>query len=131
MVMFAVFMLIGIAIALFYGRTIRVEQEGLHRELLGYPLQFLPWDGIQEVGVAGTKVFHGKNSRNTGTPYLYFAKEPQDDSTRFRMVLEWPPKTAWFLRFNDERLAAVQMEWKKEIFMYNIGNQHFADKSKN
>ncbi len=122
----AVFFLIGfifIRPMLTYGATISVEQSGIRCFILRKTLRFFSWDEIAEVGVAGTKIFHKKDTKKTGTLYIYISKVALTDEDRFDMMLNWPPKKdVIFLTYSKQRLDAIQMLFSNKIQTYNAGD---------
>lgn len=122
-VVFFIMMLLGGGILGIYGKALSFDKEGIHKWIFGYHFQMLPWNEVKEVGITGTKVFHGDNAQKCGTLYLYFSKKKMTQESRFKMILEWPARDEWFLRYSEERFASVQMYWEKPIERYNVGEK--------
>ncbi|MDF2510749.1 MAG: hypothetical protein K0S04_615 [Herbinix sp.] len=123
----AVFFLIGLIFIrpmLIYGTTISVEASGIRSFFLWKTLKFLSWEEITEVGVAGTRIFHKKDTKKTGTLYIYISKVALTDEDRFNMMLNFPPKDIIFLTYSKQRLDAIQMLFSNKIQTYNAGDLH-------
>lgn len=121
----AVFFLIGLIFVkplLTYGATISVEQSGIRCLFLTKTLNYFSWDEINEVGIAGTRIFSKNNLKKTGTLYLYISKVAMTDEERFDMMLNWPSKDILFLTYSKERLDAIQLRFSNKIQTYNAGD---------
>lgn len=113
-------------ISLTAGCILHLDDSGLYKTLFGLKLQYFAWTDIAEVGIAGTKVFHQKNSNHTGSIYLYFSPKSLSEDERFDLMLRWPPsKNTPYMIFNKKRFTAVQLLWGKEIQKFNIGDALF------
>lgn len=124
----AVFFLIGLIFLkpmLTYAATITVEQSGIRRSILWKTLSFFTWDEIAEVGVVGTNLFHKKDSKKTGTLYIYISKVALTDEERFDMMLHWPLKGIFFLTYSKQRLNAIQMLYSNVIQTFNAGDLRY------
>lgn len=109
-------------IAVLYGSTLTLDQQGLSRSFFGIPMHRIPWSDIAEVGVVGLKVFNNNDSKRTGTRYIYFSPQPLDKDERFRLALEWPPRNMLYLCYTKDRAVTVQSLWDRTIQTYNAGN---------
>lgn len=122
----AVFFLIGLLFIrplLVYGARIEVEPAGIRCFHPWKTINFYRWEEIAEVGVAGTRVFRKKDSKNTGTLYIYITKSTLTDEGRFDMMLNWPPKKdILFLTYSKQRLDAIQMLFSNKIQTFNAGD---------
>lgn len=121
----AVFFLVGLIFIkpiLTYGATISVDQSGIRCHFLSKTLKNFTWDEVAEVGVAGTRIFAKKASKNPGTIYLYISKSTMTDEDRFDMMLNWPKKDIIFLTYSKQRLDAIQMRFSNKIQTYNAGD---------
>ena len=97
-------------ISLTAGCILHLDDSGLYKTLFGLKLQYFAWTDIAEVGIAGTKVFHQKNSNHTGSIYLYFSPKSLSKDERFDLMLRWPPsKNTPYMIFNKKRFTAVQL----------------------
>lgn len=124
----AVFFLIGLLFVkpvLTYAASVRVDQAGVRSFLPWKTLQSYTWDEVGEVGVAGTKLFTRKDSKNTGSLYIYISKTALTDEDRFDMMLHWPPKDRVYLTYSKQRLDEIQMRFSNRIQTYNAGDLHF------
>lgn len=124
----AVFLLVGLLFLkpmLTYAASVCVDQTGIRCFLPWKTLKTFTWDEIGEVGVAGTKLFTGKNSKNTGALYIYVSKTAFTDEDRFDMMLHWPPKDLIYLTYSKQRLDEIQMRFSNKIQTYNAGDIHF------
>jgi hypothetical protein len=124
----AVFFLIGLLFikpVLTYAALVSVDQTGIRCYLPWKTVQSFTWDEIAEVGVAGTKLFTRKDSKNTGTLYIYSSKTTLTDDDRFDMMLHWPPKNLIYLTYSKQRLDEIQMRYSNKIQTYNAGDIHF------
>ena len=121
----AVFFLIGLIFIkpmLTYGAFVSVDQTGIRLSLPWKTLQSFTWDEVAEVGVAGTKLFSRKDSKNTGSLYIYISDTAFTDEERFDMMLNWPPKNMIFLTYSKQRLDQIQMRFSNKIQTYNAGD---------
>lgn len=124
---FAIFLAIAIlfgVIAVNYGAVLTIDESGVQRSFLGIPLRRMSWSEIKEVGVVGLKVF-SRNSKRTGTRYIYFSPRPLDKDARFRLALEWPPRQMLYASYNRMRVEAIQFLWTGPIETYNAGDVFF------
>jgi len=124
----AVFLLVGLLFVkpmLTYAASVCVDQEGIRCFLPRKALKTFTWDEIEEVGVAGTKLFTRKDSGNTGSLYIYVSKTAFTDEDRFDMMLHWPPKDLIYLTYSKQRLDEIQMRFSRKIQTYNAGELHF------
>ncbi len=122
----AVFFLIGLLFIrplLAYGARVVVEPTGIRRIIPWKTINFYHWEEIAEVGIAGTRVFRKKDSKNPGTLYIYISKTALTDDERFKMMLNWPPKKdIIFLTYSKQRLDAIQMLFSNKIQTFNAGD---------
>jgi hypothetical protein len=102
--------------------VITLDHRGVRKSLFGFCLKSIPWERVREVGVCGTRVFHGSHPEKCGRVFLYFSEERLDKEKRFDMVLKWPPLKKLYLVYSSERLSTVQALWGEEIETYNIGD---------
>ena len=124
----AVFFLIGLLFVkpvLTYAASVCIDQAGVRSFLPWKTLQSYTWDEVGEVGVAGTKLFTRKDSKNTGSLYIYISKTVLTDEDRFDMMLQWPPKDLIYLTYSKQRLDEIQMRFSNKIQTYNAGGLHF------
>lgn len=124
----AVFFLIGLLFVkpmLTYAASVCVDQTGVRCFLPWKTLQSYTWDEVGEVGVAGTRLFTRKDSKNTGSLYIYISKTALTDEDRFDMMLHWPPKDLIYLTYSKQRLDEIQMRFSNKIQTYNAGDLHF------
>lgn len=120
----AVFLIVGLvfgALALPYGAVVTVDHTGVRKKLFGKTLLDRRWEEIAEVGVAGTKVFHGKDAKRTGELYIYFSAQTMTEDQRFQMMLNWPPRDMAYLSYDKNRLEAIHLLWGGGIASYNVG----------
>lgn len=110
------------AVAAIEGSTVKVSSSGVGLYCFGRQRRKYTWEQIQEVGVAGVKIFNGGNTRKTGTKYIYFSSKPMTDKERFEMCLKWPPGNIIFMKYNYEKICKVQTFWSNEIKLYNAGD---------
>lgn len=123
---FAVICALFTPVALFFGATLRISEDGVSHAILGHVTRHMNWDEIREIGVAGTNVFNGKDKKRTGTLYIYFSKEQLDDKARFDMMFKWPVRDKLFMEYTAERIQAVQARWSSLIETYNAGDLRFS-----
>ncbi|MDE6203827.1 MAG: hypothetical protein K2O16_05170 [Lachnospiraceae bacterium] len=110
--------------ALYNGSRITVCNDGIHWSVPGIKRRFIPWDGMKEVGVFGSRLFSANKNR-AGTLYIYFSTQAMTEEERFQMVLHWPPKDKIILQYSKERMDTIQLLWSREIQTYNAGDFHF------
>ncbi|MDK2968053.1 MULTISPECIES: hypothetical protein [Lacrimispora] len=123
----AVFFLIGLIFikpVFTYAAFVSVDQTGIRLFLPWKTLQCFTWSEIAEVGVAGTRLFTKKESKNAGSLYIYISKTTLTDDDRFDMMLHWPPKNQIFLTYSKQRLDEIQMRFSNKIQTYNAGDIH-------
>ncbi len=124
----AIFFLIGLIFLkpmLTFGAKVSVDQTGIRAYIPWKTLRFFSWNEIAEVGVAGTKIIKRKDSKKTGTLYIYISKVALTDEDRFDMMLNWPPKDVIFLTYSKQRLDAIQMLFSNKIKTYNAGDLRY------
>lgn len=124
---FFILYIVFAAVAVFYSSVVEVDRKGVRRRMLGRTNWDKRWDQIEEVGVLGTRVFHGANSKNVGSLYFYFSETSLDEDARFDLALRWPPRKECFLLFRHDRLRAIQMLWDSEIATYNVADLSFGE----
>ena len=124
---FFVLYLLFTGVAVFYSSVVEVDKKGVRRRMLGRTNWERRWDQIDEVGVLGTRVFHGSNAKNVGSLYFYFSDIRLDENARFEMALKWPPKKECFLLFRYDWLRAIQMLWDSDIATYNVADLSFGE----
>ena len=118
-------------VAIYYSAVLTVDNNGVSRSVFGIRRKFLLWDEIEEVGIGGTKILHAPGAKHVGTLYIYFSASRLTDEERFNMFLRWPHWNQCYMRFSQNRLRAVQMQWNKEIATYNVGDLTVDDGRKN
>ena len=111
MAAFLVLALVFLIVAIQNAAVITVNREGVARSVLGIRRRFLPWTSVGEVGVAGLKVIKRKDSKKTGSLYIYFWEKHMTEKERFDMILHWPHFNTCYMLFSYERIRAVQMLW--------------------
>ena len=123
--LFLIIALLFLAVAVINGSVITISPSGISRSFAFISLSRQSWSDIAEVGVIGTKVFNNKDSKRTGTRYIYFSNACLDDEGRFQLALKWPPKGMMYLQYTKERLESVQLLWEKKVESYNAGDVFF------
>lgn len=124
-VVFAVIALLFFYMTMQNGAMITIDATGVTRSIVGRRRQSLTWQEIGEVGIAGTKVFRQKDSKKTGSLYIYLSPEALDEDGRFEMMLEWPPKDKLYLTYSPERIKDIQRHWSSKIKTYHAEGTHF------
>lgn len=120
--LFFVIFLLFLPIIRIYGAAVTVDEEGIRSSFLGKPLLQMKWDEIQEIGVAGSKLFNNRNGKKTGTVYIYISRQTMTEDERFNMMLKFPPKDKIYFEYSKEAVLAVQMRWSSKIQTYNSGD---------
>lgn len=122
-VIFACLCFIYLYVGLFVvGACVTIDEHGVRMHTLGITLRRYTWQDIEEVGVAGVKVFNKRDQKKTGSIYIYLSNKRLDDKQRFKMCLEWPPKKCIYLGYSTDRFTCVQSKWKHKVETFNIGS---------
>lgn len=114
---FALVAILFLIVGLNYACTISIDDTEIRRSLFGYPLRCLPWDQIHEIGIVGTKVF-GNTDAKKNSLFIYISPNTLTDSSRFQMILQWPPKNQLYLEYSQAAFDVIQLHWSGEIKTY-------------
>ncbi len=118
--------LVFLAIALLFAiiainsaAKLSIDEEGVFKKTLFRKDRSLRWDEIQEVGIAGSKLFPKSDKGKPGQLYIYFSKTHLTDQERFDMMLKWPPRDKLFMQYTDKRAENILLLWEKPFVEYN------------
>lgn len=104
------------------GAIVRMDENGVQKNILGFREKSMKWDEIQEFGIIGTNVFQTKFFKWSGKKYIYFSTQKMIEKERFDMCLKWPPKGKIFLIYNPVRFEYVLQKCNKKPVYYNVGD---------
>ena len=111
-----------LAVGVWNASEICWDREGVFRKVFGISVKKVPWSGIREIGVMGTKVFNGRNPKKTGRMYIYFSEKALSDKERFDTMLRWPPLNKMYLLYQADRIDALRRCYEGRIETYNVGD---------
>lgn len=124
-VFFFIICLLFLPIIRIYGTTITIDEEGINSSFLKKPILQMKWNEIQEIGVAGSKLFNNRGGEKPGTVYIYVSKTLMTEEERFDMMLKFPPKDKIYFEYSKQAIFAVQMRFSSKIQTYNSGDIRF------
>ncbi len=104
-------------------KRIYITDEGVRMDdFRGRNLLFFRWDEIEEIGVAGSKVFPKSDKGKRGTLYIYISRKVLTDQERFEMMFRFPPKNIITLVYDKDRLEEIQIRYTPKLRKYNTGS---------
>lgn len=109
-----------------YGSTLTIDDDGVHLSFLGRRRQAIRWEDVAQLGIAGKKVFNGRNPKKTGSLYIYFSQKELSDDDCFQMMLKWPQAGVVFVQFSHDHLRRIQAFYSGTVKRYNTGKLFFG-----
>ncbi|MBR1919848.1 MAG: hypothetical protein IJ831_09520 [Spirochaetales bacterium] len=102
---------------------IYITDEGARMDdFRGRTLLFFRWDEIEEIGVAGSKVFPKSDKGKRGTLYIYISRNELTDQERFEMMFKFPPRNIITMVYDRDRLDAIQIRYTPKLKKFNTGS---------
>ena len=100
---------------------VQIDDTNISLRFAWIKLRELPWSDVREMGVIGENVFSRakKGKRKTGEKFIYFSPVSMNEKSRFRMIVNWPPKDMLYIEYSPEALERTQYIWNGPTKYYN------------
>lgn len=113
-----------------YFGSVRIDENGVARLILGIPVVKYGWNEIKEIGILDTHfVKRLRREHPISRLAFYFSPDKMDSDQRLNMCLKWPPRELITLRYTEKAIFWVRKFYDGEMILFNVrANDLCADK---